>query len=147
MRGSRFCVSGERLHGSRHGGKVVPRTSGYEGDFVFDGRWFLLSRRGAISSTETADGCYEQSRGDAKRDSGSQTRKQSAPTDRKARDTYRQSSHHSGNVDKGRGHFCYLWASVDRPIFIQTRPMPNIASCKKETANRGGLLGSTKPWC
>jgi hypothetical protein len=67
---------------------------------------------GLASSTETADGCYEQSRGDAERDSGGQTRKQPAPADRKARDKYRQSSHHSGNVGKGRGHFCYLWACL-----------------------------------
>jgi hypothetical protein len=84
------------------------------------------SQGGVTSSTETADGCYEQSRDHAERDSGGQARKQPASADRKARDTYRQASHHSANMGKGRGHLSCLRAfvpSVDGPILIQTSLM------------------------
>jgi hypothetical protein len=60
------------------------------------------------SSTETANCGYEESRGEAKRDSSDQAPQQPFTTDSKARDKYRQAGHYSGNVGKGRGHLSSL---------------------------------------
>jgi hypothetical protein len=79
---------------------------------------------GVTVSTEAADSRYEQGRQDAKCDGGGRAFQQTTRHDGKGCGDYRQTSHDSGNVGKGRGHLSYLSCLRLAGIIIQNGPLP-----------------------
>jgi hypothetical protein len=99
-----------------------PTTGGQQAKPLYGFGWPFIrcawdkAANEATLSTEAAHSRYEQSRHDAKCDCGGDAFQQTGRHDGEACGDYRQTSHHSGNMGKGRGH---------QPIIVQIRPLPN----------------------